>query len=363
MLGTGTTRPQPDAPDRADDLVGYLRHGPRELPPGIPAAPDRRPTRPIASILACTAALAGLLVGCQITKQTPTHSASPSPSGGQSSGQPSPGHTGALPSPHATGTLPTPPASGALPVLPATSAQLSVPVSSRVFAAATVHIRVVVSSPQAHTLQQTLTGAIGVSPDGTLTGNALATADRYNGVHVRAPAIFLPGSLIYFAPPANLMPAGKTWARITPAVPNGRASYAAREAAYVLYASATSWNLLRYATDTARPHWSGSGASARANMSGTATLAKVLPHATPGARDAVLTFAGPGTTDITWHVMLDSRLLPVSCVITAYSPPLGPITADVSYSDWGTPAPAARPPAQEVAAYAQLPPYLRQVDP
>src|SRR5260370_17605680 len=108
--------------------------------------------------------------------------------------------------------------------------------------------------PQTQTLQQSVTGTIPLAAGGTLTGNAVATADRFNGVHVRAPAIFLPGSLIYFAPPANLMPAGKTWARITPAVPNGRASYAAREAAYALYATATTWNLLRYAHNTARPH-------------------------------------------------------------------------------------------------------------
>jgi hypothetical protein len=353
MLGTGTTRPHPDAPDQADDLVGYFRRGPRELPPGIPAAPPRRAARPIVPALACVAALAGLLVGCQIVKQNPAHSASPTPSGGRPSpGQPSPGHTG---------TLPTPAPSGALPALPATSSQLSVQVSSRVFAARTVAIQVVVHTPQAHTLQQSLTGTISVAPDGTLTGNALATADRYNGVHVRAPAIFLPGSLIYFAPPANLMPAGKTWTVITPSVPNGRASYAAREAAYVLYASATSWNLIRYATNTPPPHWSGTGASARATMSGTVALATALPHATPGARDAVITFAGPGTTEATWNVVLDSRLLPVSCVITAYSPNLGPITANVTYTNWGTPVRAAAPPARDVATYAQLPPYLREV--
>jgi hypothetical protein len=167
--------------------------------------------------------------------------------------------------------------------------------------------------------------------------------------------------LLYIAPPAHLMPAGKTWALITPADANGRASWAARESAYVLYASATSWNLLRYATDTTRPHWTGSGAAARAHMSGTAVLAKVLPHATPGARDAVITFAGPGTTDVTWNVLLDSRLLPVSCVITATSPSLGPITATVTYSDWGTPVQAAAPPAADVATYSQLPPYLREV--
>jgi len=234
-------------------------------------------------------------------------------------------------------------------------------VSSRVFDTRTVHIRVVVSTPRAHTLQQTLTGDISVAPDGTLTGDAVATADRFNGVHVRAPAIFLPGSLIYFAPPANLMPAGKTWARITPAVPNGRASYAAREAAYVLYASATSWNLLRYARDTARPHWSGTGSGARANMSGTVLLANALPHATAGARDSVITFAGPGTKKATWHVMLDSRLLPVSCVITAFSPALGPITATITYSGWGIRVRAAAPPAPQVAAYSELPPYLREV--
>ena len=234
-------------------------------------------------------------------------------------------------------------------------------VSARVFAAGTVRIRVVVNTPQAHTLEQTLTGAISVAPDGTLVGNALATADRYNGVHVRAPAIFLPRSLIYFAPPADLMPAGKTWARITPAVPNGRASYAAREAAYVLYASATSWNLIRYATNATQPHWSGTGTSARANMSGTVALANALPHATPGARDAVITFAGPGTKNATWHVVLDSRLLPVSCVITAYSPALGPITATVTYSNWGTPVHASTPPAPEIATYSELPPYLREV--
>jgi hypothetical protein len=378
MLGTGTTRPQPDAPDQADDLVGYLRRGPRELPPGIPGAPDLGRPRPIISALACVAALAGLLVGCQIVKQAPTHSASASPSHGQPSqgatsgqpshgatgGQPSPGHTGALPSasPHATSTLPpTPAPGGALPALPATSSQLSVEVSARVFAAGTVRIRVVASTPQAHTLEQTLTGAISVAPDGTLVGNAVATADRYNGVHVRAPAIFLPRSIIYFAPPADLMPAGKTWALITPAVPNGRASYAAREAAYVLYASATSWNLIRYATYATRPHWSGTGASARANMSGTVALANALPHATPGARDAVITFAGPGTKNATWHVMLDSRLLPVSCVITAYSPELGPIKATVTYSDWGIPVHASAPPAPQVATYSELPPYLREV--
>ncbi len=248
-----------------------------------------------------------------------------------------------------------------MPVLPATSGQLSIQVSSRVFAARTVQIGVVVSTPQAYTLQETLTGEISVAPDGTLTGTALATADRINGVHVRAPAIFLPGSLIYFAPPANLMPRGKTWAQITPAVPNGRASYAAREAAYVLYASATSWNLLRYATDSTRPHWSGTGASAQANMSGTVRLATALPHATPGARDAVITFAGPGTEEATWHVVLDSHLLPVSCVITAYSPALGPITANVTYSSWGTSVQAAPPPAQDVATYSELPPYLREV--
>jgi hypothetical protein len=244
--------------------------------------------------------------------------------------------------------------------LPATSGELSVEVSNRVFAAHTLHIRVDVSSPQAHTLRQTLDGPISVAPDGTLTGTATGTADRYNGVHVSAPLIFLPGQLLYIAPPANLMPAGKTWAQITPADPNARASWAARESAYVLYASATSWNLLRYATDTARPYWSGSGASAQAHMSGTAVLATVLPHATPGARDAVLTFAGPGTTDITWHIVLDSRLLPVSCLITAYSPDIGPVTADVTYTDWGTQVQAAPPPAGEVATYAELPPYLRE---
>ena len=95
MLGTGTTRPQPDAPDQADDLVGYLRRGPRELPPGIPAAPDRRRPRPIVPALACVAALAGLLVGCQIVKQAPTHSASASPS----LSQPSHGATGGKPTP------------------------------------------------------------------------------------------------------------------------------------------------------------------------------------------------------------------------------------------------------------------------
>ncbi len=375
MLGTGTTRPHPDALDQADDLIGYLRRAPRELPPGIPAAPQpRRAGRPVIPALACVAALAGLLVGCQITK-SPARSASPSATGSP----PSTGGTGALPSPrttvtqptprpssakptpHATSTLPTPAPSGSLPALPATSGQLSVEVSSRVFAARTLHIRVDVSTPQAHTLRQTLDGPVSVAPDGTLTGNATGTADRYNGVHVSAPLIFMPSQLLYIAPPADLMPAGKTWALITPADPNGRASYSARESAYVLYASATSWNLLQYATDTARPYWTGSGASARAHMSGTAVLATVLPHATPGARDAVLTFAGPGTTDITWHVVLDSRLLPVSCVITASSPDVGPITANVTYSDWGTEVRATPPAASDVAAYSQLPPYLREV--
>jgi hypothetical protein len=384
MLGTGTTRPHPDAPDQADDLIGYLRRGPRELPPGIPQAPQpRRIGRPVIPALACVAALAGLLVGCQITKQTPTHSASPSSSGSQ----PSTGGTGALPSPHtsstqpsahpstkptphatssqpaphASSTLPAPAPSGSLFALPATSGQLSVEVSARVFAARTLQIRVDVSTPQANTLRQTLDGPISVTPDGTLTGNATGTADRFNGVHVSAPLIFLPYQLLYIAPPAHLMPAGKTWALITPADANGRASWAARESAYVLYASATSWNLLRYATTTTKPHWSGSGASARAHMAGTAVLATVLPHATPGARDAVLTFAGPGTTDITWDVLLDSRLLPVSCVITARSPGLGPITATVTYSGWGTAVQAAPPPASDVATYSQLPPYLREV--
>lgn len=377
MLGTGTTRACPDAPDRADDLVGYLRHGPRELPPGIPGAPERPPTRPIVSALACVVALAGLLVGCQIVKPSPKPAitaAAPSASGTHTA--PSPHAKTSPPASHAQTSLPashaktSPPASrraprptssGGLPVLPATSGQLSVQVSSRVFAVRTLQIGVVVQTPQAHTLQQTLTGAISVARDGTLTGNAVATADRFNGVHVRAPAVFLTGSRIYFAPPANLMPAGKTWTQITPAVPNGRASYAARQAAYVLYASATSWNLLRYAMDSARPHWSGTGASARANMSGTVLLATALPHATPGAHDAVITFAGPGTTEATWHVVLDSRLLPVSCVITAYSPDLGPITADVTYSDWGTQVQATPPPAQDVATYSDLPPYLREV--
>jgi hypothetical protein len=373
MLGTGTTRPHPDAPDQADDLIGYLRRGPRQLPPGIPeASPPRRAGKPIIPALACVAALAGLLVGCQITKQPPAHSASPS----ASASRPSPGGTGALPSPHSSSASPSPhpsphassphpspaPApSGSEFALPATSGQLSIEVSSRVFAARTLHIRVDVSTPQANTLRQTLDGPISVAPDGTLTGNATGTADRNNGVHVSAPLIFLPRQFLYIAPPAHLMPAGKTWALITPADANGRASWAARESAYVLYASATSWNLLRYATDTARPHWSGSGASARAHMSGTAVLATVLPHATPGARDAVITFAGPGTTDITWNVLLDSRLLPVSCVITARSPSLGPITATVTYSGWGTPVRAAAPPAPDVATYSELPPYLREV--
>ncbi len=380
MLGTGMTRPQPDAPDRADDLVGYLRSGPRELPPGIPGAPQQPTTRPIVPALACVVALAGLLVGCQIVKPSPKPSitaaapsrpatpATPSHSSAHATRSPSavhatrsPSTASAKPSHSASRPAPGPTSSGSLPALPATSGQLSVQVSSRVFAARTLDISVVVGTPQAHTLQQTLTGAVSVAPDGTLTGSAVATADRFNGVHVRAPAIFLTGSRIYFAPPANLMPPGKTWTQITPAVPNGRASYAAREAAYVIYASATSWNLLRYATDTARPAWSGSGASARANMSGTVLLATALPHATPGARDAVITFAGPGTEKATWHVVLDSHLLPVSCVITAYSPALGPITADVTYSNWGTQVQATPPPPQEVATYSELPPYLREV--
>jgi len=234
-------------------------------------------------------------------------------------------------------------------------------VSSKVFAARTLHIRVDVRTPRAKTLRQTLTGTISVAPDGTLTGNAVATADRVNGVHVRAPLIFLPGQNLFIAPPTDLMPAGKTWAQITPAVPNGRASYAAREAAYVLYASATSWNLLRYATDRVRPHWQGAGASATAHMSGTVRLATALPHATPGARDAVVTFAGPGTKRASWQVVLDRRLLPLRCVITAVSPVIGPITAVVTYADWGTPVHATAPPAQQVAAYSQLPPHLRQV--
>jgi hypothetical protein len=199
-----------------------------------------------------------------------------------------------------------------------------------------------------------------VAPDGTLTGTAIATADRANGVHVRAPAIFLPGR-IYLAPPAKLMPAGKIWAKITPDVPNGRASYAARQAAYVLYASATSWSLLRYATDMSRPRWVVTGTRTRAEMSGTVRLATALPHTTPGMHDAVITFAGPGTKEATWRVVLDSRLMPVACVITATSPDIGPITATVTYANWGTPVRAVAPPAREVATYRQLPPYLRQV--
>ncbi len=365
MLGTDTIRRQPDAPDRADDLVGYFRRGPRELPPGVPAGPTPRVRRPVLPALACVAALAALLVGCQIVRQSPKNSASPSPS----SGSPSPGHTGALPSPHRSGNSPSPQRSGSptstphggLPALTATSGQLSVRVAGKVFAARTLHIRVDVRTPQAHTLRETLTGTISVAPDGTLTGNAVATADRFNGVHVRAPLIFLPGQNIFIAPPANLMPTGKTWAQITPAAPNARASYSAREAAYVLYASATSWNLLRYATDNVRPRWHGSGAAATAHMSGTVRLATALPHATPGARDAVITFAGPGTKQARWQVVLDRRLLPRRCVITAHSPVLGPITAVVTYADWGTPVHTAAPPAQQVAAYSQLPPYLRQV--
>jgi hypothetical protein len=374
MLGTGTTRPQQDAPDRAADLVGYLRSGPRELPPGIPTGePGRRPRRPIVPALACVATLAAVLVGCQIVK--PKATATPS----ASSGKPSPGRTSTRPTRSPTSAQPTrsptsaqptphqsspstPAPAGALPALAATSGQLSVTVSSRVFAARSVHIVVDVRTPQAHTLRETLTGDIAVAPDGTLTGTAVATADRYNGVHVRAPLIFLPGK-IYIAPPANLMPPGKTWVEITPSAPNGRASYAARQAAYVLYASATSWNLLRYANDTAKPHWQGSGAAATAHMSGTVQLATALPHATPGAHDAVITFAGPGTKEATWRVVLDRRLLPVKCVITATSPVIGPITAYVSYSDWGTPVTATAPPASEVVTVSQLPPYLRQVDP
>src|SRR5205809_2985399 len=52
-----------------------------------------RPRRPILPALACVAALAALLVGCQIVRQSPGKTASPSPS----SGKPSTGHTGALP--------------------------------------------------------------------------------------------------------------------------------------------------------------------------------------------------------------------------------------------------------------------------
>ncbi len=372
MLGTGTTRPQQDAPDRAADLVGYIRSGPRELPPGIPAGePGRRARRPVVPALACVATLAGVLVGCQIVKPKPT--ATPS----ASTGKPSPGHTSAQPARSPTSATPTrsptsatptphqsnpPSAARTLPVLPATSGKLSVTVSSRVFAARSVHIQVDVRTPQAHTVRETLTGTIAVTPDGTLTGTAIATADRYNGVHVRAPLIFLPGK-IYIAPPANLMPQGKTWVEITPSAPNGRASYAARQAAYVLYASATSWNLLRYAKVTTRPYWQGSGAAATAHMSGTVQLAMALPHATPGAHDAVITFAGPGTKDATWRVVLNRKLLPVSCVITATSPVIGPITAYVSYSNWGTPVTAVAPPASEVATVSELPPYLRQVDP
>lgn len=360
MLGTAATRAQPDAPNRADDLIGYLRSGPRGLPPGIPAGPGRRPSRPIFPALACVAALAGLLVGCQIVKQSPKPPGTAVTSSQSAHATPSQsGH--ATPSQSATRPAPGPAPTGELPALPVTSSQLSILVSRRVFAARTLHIRVVVSTPQAHTLRQTLTGTISVATDGTLTGNAVATADRYDGVHVAAPAIFLRGSLIYFAPPANLMPTGKTWAQITPADPNGRASYAAREAAYVLYASATSWDLLRYGSKTTAPRWSGTGASAQTNMAGTVLFATALPHATPGARDAVITFAGPGTKAATWRVVLDSRLLPVGCVITAYSPGIGPITADVTYSDWGTRVQATAPPAEDVATYSQLPPYLREV--
>jgi hypothetical protein len=372
MLGTPTTRPQQDAPDRAADLVGYLRSGPRELPPGIPSADPRRPRRPIISALACVAALAGVLVGCQITKAKPSASPSASsatPTAGRTgaqagpshSGSPTPSHSGAKPSSHPS-SHPSPAPSGALPALPATSGQLSVEVSNRVFAARSVHIRVVVLTPQAHTVRETLTGTVSVARDGTLTGTAVATADRYNGVHVQAPLIFLPGK-IYIAPPANLMPPGKTWVEITPDVPNGRASYSARQAAYVLYASATSWNLLRYARASSRPYWQGSGAGATAHMSGTVVLATALPHATPGAHDAVITFAGPDTKNATWRVVLDRRLLPRQCVITATSPVIGPITAYVSYSHWGATVHAAAPPASEVVTIDELPPYLRQADP
>ena len=377
MLGTGTTRPQQDAPDRAADLVGYIRSGPRELPPGIPAGePHRRPRRPIAPALACVAALAALLVGCQIVKPKPSASptassgkptpghtkAQPSPSPSRTSTGPSPGHTSGSPTPHQSSSLPATPPSGALPALPATSGQLSAKVSERVFAARSVHIHVVVLTPQAHTLRETLTGTVSVAPDGTLTGTAVATADRYNGVHVRAPLIFLPGK-IYIAPPANLMPEGKTWVEITPDVPNGRASYSARQAAYVLYASATSWNLLRYAKDASRPYWQGSGTAATAHMSGSVVLATALPHATPGAHDAVITFAGPGTTDATWLVTLDKRLLPRTCVIKATSPVIGPITAYITYSGWGASVHAAAPLASEVVTVNELPAYLRQADP
>jgi hypothetical protein len=340
MLGTGTTRSHPDSPERADDLAGYLRRGPRELPPGIPGARSTRagrPGKPLVPALACVTALAALLVGCQIVKQA--------------------GHPGASATP-STGR--TPGLGGPLPALPATSGALSVQVTSRVFAERTVHIRVVVTTPRANTLRQTLTGTVSVAPDGTLTGTATATADRANGVHVRAPAIFLPGR-IFLAPPAKLMPTGKTWAQITPSVPNGRASYAAREAAYVLYASATSWSLLRYAKDTSRPRWSGTGIGARAQMAGTVVLATALPHTSPGMHDAVITFAGPGTKTATWQVTLDSRLLPVKCVITAVSPVIGPITAVVTYSDWGAPVHAVAPATATIATYAELPPYLRQV--
>jgi hypothetical protein len=376
MLGTPTTRPQQDAPDRAADLVGYLRSGPRELPPGIPSGEPGRPRRPILPALACVAALAGVLVGCQITKPRPTASPSVSPSassgkpspGGTSahpspghSSTPAPGHTGGTPSPHPSSSLPTAP-SGALPALPATSGQLSVEVSNRVFAARSVHIQVVVLTPQAHTVRETLTGTVSVARDGTLTGTAVATADRYNGVHVQAPLIFLPGK-IYIAPPPKLMPEGKTWVEITPDVPNGRASYSARQAAYVLYASATSWNLLRYAKERTRPYWQGSGNGATAHMSGTVELATALPHATPGAHDAVITFAGPGTKNATWRVVLDRRLLPRQCVITATSPVIGPITAYITYSHWGATVHAAPPPANEVATVDELPVYLRQADP
>lgn len=371
MLGIDTTRPQPDAPDRADDLVGYLRRGPRELPPGIPAAPVRRTARPVVPALVCVTALAALLVGCQIVKQPGKHTASPSPS----TGRPSSGHTGALPSPRRSSTSPSPrktsaspsphrtsPAPGhVLPALPASSSQLAGQVARLVFAERTVRIRVDVQTPQAHTLRETLAGTISVAPDGTLTGTASGTADRINAVHVQAPFIFLPRQTLFVAPPAKLMPAGKTWARITPADPNGRASYAARQAAYVLYASATSWNLIRFATHTTRPRWHGAGPSATADMSGTVALDAALPHATPGARDAVITFAGPGTKHATWRVLLDRRLLPRKCVITARSPVIGPITAVVSYSGWGTPVHATAPPADSVASFSQLPPYLREV--
>ena len=197
MLGTGTTRPHPDAPDQADDLVGYLRRGPRELPPGIRRRPGHgagQADRPGARVRRRARRPAGRMpdrqadpnaLGQPFVVAEPAvprrHGRAAEPAPEQYPAERASEHQ-ADPArdEHAPPTRPAPSGaapSGSLFTLPATSGQLSVEVSSRVFAARTLHIRVVVSTPQAHTLR-----ADADRPD---LGRAGRDADRKRPRHRR----------------------------------------------------------------------------------------------------------------------------------------------------------------------------------